>query len=485
MEVVSKSLHTVSTEVEDPSMHHIRGVLRQYLQQSPAHFELAIEAHELRSASLDTAHTKEKRSTKVVNILVEGIGAEGRIGMPLTCHVTLLKRSSKAESVLCTIFTHNRRTQALQDFLSSTYPIIEAPLRHDTLWRWWQGNGKKFDWAGLPTELKEHIIEYCVHQPHTYGVYYERLTRFNQRYKNDRKIRKPGPLEIIEQLGDWFQLLYVSHQVRAITLRFCIIGRSELAHTKGLFVTATSMNDLSARLDRLGDFYQMVEPNGVPTSVREIAQSKLYSRFPRIYPELRQYATLRHGIQKISLGMDFNSSMHFFKVQAEDFQQYQKSRVPTYEVFERMPILNEIVIRLPLQPRGGWRDNPHAGGPALFHHETPCPRILHRLIYDRAAEVLAPYEKVTLRNFIDGGEKQRFLSKRLKAVKIFRFTQDELEELYADDSGGVQLGEAEREVKLLFKAKCEDADIGCIRSRFFPPSCHCNEPCALSPALWA
>ncbi|KAJ4992704.1 hypothetical protein SVAN01_01750 [Stagonosporopsis vannaccii] len=486
MKQVNKSLSDVFVRVEHLTMAHIREVLYQYQRQSPAHFELAIEVHELEDTSLHKQQTKKKQQLLVVDFLIEGDSLEGRVKFPLTLHIALPRRGLKAGSLQYKVITHTHPAQTLEQFLNSAFPIIDAPLRQGTLWRWWQYNGKKIKWAGFPTELKEHIIKYCVHQPHTFGVYSDKLTRFYQRYKNNRSIRKPGPLEIVEQLGDWFQLLYVSHQVRAITLRLCLTGGNSLAHSNGLYIKASTIGAFAAHLDRLGDYYQMVEVNSVPTTAQEEVLSKCYGCFPRIYPELHRYATLRHGVRKISLSMNFHSFIHFFKVQIGGFQQLQKSQGPAYDIFERMPNLNEIEIRLPQRPRGGWRNNPCTGEPPLFHYDRPCPRILHRLIYERAAEVLAPYRNVTLRNFIDSDENQRFLTARLQAMEAFKFTMVDLEDLYDDDGGGIELGDAEREVHLPTKVKHKDMRSGypgIIQAGFFPPFCHCNDPCALSPAL--
>ncbi|KAF2625969.1 hypothetical protein BU25DRAFT_412214 [Macroventuria anomochaeta] len=460
-------------------MEHIRQAVCEFQLQSPAHFELGLEVHQI--------NEQTNTSEAIVNVLFQGNTAEGHISVPCKCRVVLRRRRTKAKLWKCIIVTQDQSVEALNHFLSSNFPIIDVPLRADTLWFWWLNNGKNFSWTDLPTELKERVVEFCMHQPHTHGIYSEKFARFGMRYKNDRRIRKPGPFEIVDQLGDWYQILYVSHQVRAITLRLCITGGSSLIHSKGLCITASSYRTLTERIDRLGEYYQMIEPHSVPTTSSEQALSKCYRRFPHIYPELKQYATFRHGIQKISLSMDFLSFMHFFKVKAGGFQRYQKSQGLTYHTFERLPNLNEIVIKLPLRPREGWKYTPHPGGIQLFHEESPCPRSLHRVIYERVAEVLASF-KVTMRNFIDDNEEQRFLACRLEAVEALKFTRLELEELYADDGGGVELPEGmEREMGL---PRIKQQDMGGeylddFQDELFPPLCHCDEPCALSLVLGA
>ena len=458
-------------------MEVIRRVVHQYQVQSPAHFELEFAVYQI------AVHSNNRYPSKaIIDILLEGCAVQGRLNLPARCRVTLRGHRS-----ICTIINRDGSQEALENFLSSRSPTIDAPLRQDTLWRWWLSNGKNFNWTALPTELKEQTIEHCMHQPHSHGIYNEKLTNFNWRYKNDHKIRKPGPYEIVDQLSDWYQLLYVSHQVRAITLHLCITGGSSI-HSKGLCIVASSYRSFCERINRLSEYYQMVGSNSIPTTSSEEALSKCYGRFPRIYPRLKQYATLRDGIQKISLGMDFLSFMHFFKVEAGGFQRFPKPRGfhMTYEIFERLPDLNEIVIRLPLRPRGGWKDMPQAGDPQLFHEDSPCPRRLHRVIYERVAEVLASYDRVTIQNFVDGEEKQRFESARLEAINVLSFTRGELEELYADDGGGVELPDGLERGPGMAIAGHEKPGVRYpedLQDEFFPPLCFCDAPCILSPIL--
>lgn len=469
-------------------MEHVHEVAREYHFQSPAHFELEIEAQQTSSPYGKTEQSREAPLTMFIDVLFYGTSIEGRITVPVQCHVRRLEQRSRRAQWECLVISSHRRTvERLDNFLASTFPVMDARLQSDTVWRWWLRNGKSFNWTALPTELKERTIKHCMHQPYNYGLYSEKLARFDQRYKADRKIRKPGPFEVIDQLGDWFPLLYVSHQVRTITFRLCLIGGSNLIYSKGLCITASSYASLRERVDRLGQYYQLSSPSSIPTSPAEEAQSKTYARFPNIYPHLAHYATLRHGIQKISISMDFLSLMRFFKVTARGFHRYHQSQGLTYDMFERLPFLNEIVVRLPLRPYGGWRHRPQAGGPQLWHADSPCPRALHRLIYERIAELLAAY-KVTVLNFLEEGEKQVYEAVRQEAVKALKFTERELQELYAETDGGVALLEGENLPSIeLTKARCKDVeqmdDAGRAGHDFFPPRCHCNEPCTLSPVL--
>lgn len=484
-----------------PPIDCLQESVRQYHLQSPGHFELELEVEEA-SASYDTkgrSSSKFKSPTLILDVRFHGIGIDGSITVPAQCH---LWRSSRKRQWECLTVSYNGVAEDLNNFLASNFPVIDAPVRPDTSWRWWLANGKSFNWAALPTELKERVIEHCMHQPPTYGVFSERVTRFHWRNNPNHDIRKPGPFEIVEQLGDWFHILYVSHQVRAIALRLCITLGGDLTQSRGLTIVAGSYKGLRDRIDRLGDYYQMTSSNSIPTSSAEQALSKCYQRFPKIYPHLTRFASLAHGIRKVSLSMDWLSFMHFFEVIAGGFERYYKSfksfhkkKVLTFEVFERLPCLNEIVVRLPLRPYGGWQDKPGQCGPQLWHVDSPCPRAVHRVIYERVAEVLAAYS-VTVRNFIDYGEILRYETARAAAVKALLFTKEELEELYVEDGGGVQLLEGQNKRSEELKKIRRENEVDAMGSKdpqdeqdpqddYWPPLCHCDEPCMLARVLTA
>ncbi|KAF1934370.1 uncharacterized protein M421DRAFT_88339 [Didymella exigua CBS 183.55] len=472
-----------------PSIECLHEQVCQYQIQSPAHFVLGLAVQQASSPYGKTIDRGLKGIylTTSLGVLMHGNSIEGRITVPVQCQLRRTGRRSREMRWDYLLVSHRGTAEALDTFLASTFPAIDGPLKSDILWNWWLSNSKSFNWTALPIELKQRVIEQCMHQPLTYGVYAERLARFNWRYKPDHKIRKPGPFEVVDQLGDWFPLPYVSHQIRAITIRLCIIGGSSLMHPEGLCITASCYKGLCDRIDRLGDYYQMTSSSSIPISPAQEMLSKCYEHFPKIYPQLSQYATLRHGIQKISLGMDFLSYMHFFKVTVGGLQQYRKAKALTYEVFGRLPCLNEIVIRLPLRPYGGWRDKPGQAGPQLWHEDSPCPGFVHRVIYERITEVLAGYN-VTVQNFIDYAEMKRYEAARLNAQKALKLTKTELEELYADGSGGVELAISEREPSIeLEKARrrVEEAGAKEVQVEFFSPTCHCDEPCILARVLTA
>jgi hypothetical protein len=141
--------------------------------------------------------------------------------------------------------------------------------------------------------------------------------------------------------------------------------------------------------------------------------------------------------------MDFLDYMNFFKVTSGGFERYQNHNLMTYEIFEQLPRLNEIILRLPLRPGRGWRDDPRRFGPLLFHFVDPCPRQLHRVIYERAAEVLEPYKSVRVLNFVDENEESRF---------------DSLHQAATGESAEVEDG-------------------------FFPPECRCSIACINEPVF--
>jgi hypothetical protein len=474
------------TSDEHPSIEVIREVLNEYELQSPAHLELRLVVHQ--TASTPGSNEQTNTSPAVINVIFQGCTVGGHLKIPSQCRVVLRRGCSrhKARSWECTDIIQDQTIEVLKQFLNSKFPVIDAPLKYDTMRLWWSANRKVFNWAGLPTELKQRIIEFCMHQPYSHGFYSEKLKHYHRQYQPNSMSQVIGPFEIIEQLGDSYELLYVSHQVRAITLRLCINGGSSLTCSRGLCITTSSYRQLANCIDRLGNYYQMIEPDSVPTTTKAEALAKCYSRFPRIYPHLGHYATFRHGIQKINLGMDFLSCLHFFKVKIGGFQRFQHPLRLTYHIFERLPALNEIVIRLPLRPHGGWKDNQWSRGPQLFHNDAPCPRSLHRVIYERIAKVLASYNNITVRNFIDEDEEQRFNTARLEAINALKFTNKDLEELYADDGGGVEVpDEVERvkEVRKIRRDSLKYSHTDDLYDEFFPPECQCTEACALSPVL--
>lgn len=345
-----------------------------------------------------------------------------------------------------------------------------------------------FNWSGLPTELKERIVQCCAYQPLEQGDYRQRLSRwFDRRRPRDFR-REFGIYEIVDKLTDWYALLGVSHQVRAITLRLCFVYYS------GLSLMATSGHSLASSLDRLGRYYQMMDDNGLPMEDSTKALANDYRTHPRIYPQLEQYATFRHSLHSIYLSMDFIAYMHFFKVSVGSFKQHLIPGSISYEVFEELPNLDRLSFRLPRQPQKGWRDRPGQPGPALFFPDFPCPRILHRLIYERIAAVLTLYPCVDVHGFIDADEMDRYDSLRAAAIQNREWSPAELAELYAECDGGVELDEPVQPGSWLVEDGEEEEDESTVgqasesiagqaydgkpEDEFFPPKCRCEEQCS-------
>lgn len=470
-----------TTGQEDPIMATVRDALWIHAHQSQSHFELGLEVFQIEPATCaDIDHAKfTLTSAKVV---FRGAHVEGYISVPAKVQVRLSKPPSKPRPYITV--RHLQRKYPLKRFLQAMFPISDAILDEDKHWRWWLSNRKTFNWTGLPTELKECIIEHCMHRPYDQlGAYDDKLTNFNRRYRPYSKAGKPVPFEIVQQLGDWYNLLYVSFQVREITLRLCMTGSTKTIHSSGLCISANSYKDFVESFMRLGNHYQLIKPHSFPKTGHDKQLARCYLDFPNTYPELSRFATLRHGIRKVCLSMDFMASMRFFDVQAYGFPRYpgQRARL-TYDAFDRLPHLNEIVFILPRRPRKGWVDSPYGGGPTLFHHESPCPRALHRVIYERVAEVLAPHKKVTVLGFVDAEEQERFIGLRTEAVNALGWTEADLRELYADDGGGIELPEDTKRASMPAVAQQKTRGdvhhhmIG-TQGRFFPPECFCEEPC--------
>lgn len=240
-----------------PPMDCLHEAARQYRVQSPDHFELQVMVQQISEPYGKSANTdpRDNSLTMFIDVLFCGNTIEGPLKVPVQCHLQRSGFRSRKKRWTCLAVAYNGTAEDPDSFLNSKFPIFDAHLQPDTLWKWWLANSKSFNWAALPTELKERIIEHCMHRRITHGKFEERLARFNWHYKDVQGVRKPGPFEIVEQLGDWFSILYVSHQVRAITMRLCITGSGELIRSEGLTIIAESYKGVRDRLTRLGDCY--------------------------------------------------------------------------------------------------------------------------------------------------------------------------------------------------------------------------------------
>jgi hypothetical protein len=457
---------------EHPLMAIIRDVITTYRLQSAAHFDVLLEVKQALSLEEDqvTPSTKLKVSFVSFDKTYHLVCRPVFHAHPLNeIRIFAIKVQVDNEG----------HFMLLTDFLAAKYPCYPDSVHDHHMQQWWAANGKVFDWAGLPTELKEVIIQACVDQPLPSDDISRARERFNgRRGKPRRREQKSGIQEVVEKLTKWSALLGVSHQIRAITLRICFLGSDE---RPGFGITASSLSALYGTLKNLGRHYQMTESNALPTDHETRALADAYKHYPRIFSHLNQYATFRHGLRRLCLDMDFVNYMHFFKVTIGGFGRYTHPQAISYEILEQLPHLHDIIIRLSRQPRRGWKDRPDQRSPRLFFEDFPCPRLLHRVIYERIAETLAIYPCVEVYGFVDVDEKVRFHELRASALDHPAWTEAEYQELYAECGGGIQLEES---VQLgdwsWWSAEEQKTDAVKVDTGngFFPPKCRCVKQCS-------
>ncbi|OAL56750.1 hypothetical protein IQ07DRAFT_607065 [Pyrenochaeta sp. DS3sAY3a] len=442
---------------EHPIIETIRTVVLQYRLQSASHFDISIEVHQTKNPKYAGNSTKIDQSFRIEVLFHNFSNRLYRI-----CRVRTGKRRRPSHHAIgCDIEVQEQGSFIpLRKFLSTAYLNLNDSVTSDTLYSWWSINGKSFNWTGLPTEVKECIVGSCIELARTADLTNRSLRLWKRNYW------KPGTHELADHLGRWIPLLRVSHQ--------------HMPSVKGMCLLSITLSDFSEKIRRLGKFFQMVEANGVPVDDKSYASAYNYMRFPKLYPELKQYATLRHGIRRICLELDFSTSFEFFRITKHGYNEGWESRHFGIEVLERLPDLRELTIILP-DVTGKLEDKPYHPGPRLFYDlDFACPRILHRILYEQAAEVLAPYKDVKLYGFMDENEAQRFKALQQKAILLLKFTPRELRELYAEDGGGIQL---EKPVTPGMDAnQLEDDSLDTMRpvvarNNFWPPKCRCEVRC--------
>ncbi|KAL6712357.1 hypothetical protein ACN47E_000234 [Coniothyrium glycines] len=470
-----------AVDEEHNFMNGIRTAVQQYRQQSAAHYSTQIEVHQAIHDKNPNAKTEVTSDFKIV----VGFHNFGTCTPLLRiCRPKSRRRSGKNGRVVTSeieIFD-NESFISIQRFLNRHFPALEVAVGEDCLFRWWSANGKTFNWTGLPTELKENIVRCCMHNDHPRVS----TSRLRRRLRNGMGMHRipSGPQEVTDQIGMWFSLLHVSHQVRALTLRLCFTGSSDLEQDKGLCIDVSGY-EFDDCMRRLGRCPQMIEADSLATSDVTRHLARLYNKFPKIYPDLARYATMRHGIRKVHLQLDFLDSMHFFKVTAGEFYRFWQPFPKDYHIIGRLPHLNELIIKLP-DPRGRLEDT-YRQLPGMWYKDFECPRFIHRLIYERAAEALAPIENVKMYGFMDETEELRFRKLHEDAKKALLLTHDELAELYMDIEGGISLDEPVASGSYM-KAEQDEAEessddwqyaqtIGDGGTPFWPPKCRCKVLC--------
>ncbi|KAF2265285.1 hypothetical protein CC78DRAFT_579425 [Lojkania enalia] len=422
--------------------------ITNYRLQSPLHFALHIDVQ----FSKDTkpiAPDSRRFTAKIIfaNYSTEIIRICGK--RPITGQVVIKEKG---------------KWVSLNDSLAQNFPVVSALATEQTLHHWWSANGRVFNWSGLPTEIKEHILQFCTGQAHRYSDYY---------YRTHPNARKPRIYEVLDQLGDWSALLSVSRQVRALTTRLCLSGN--INYNGGLTVASRSPREFKDAITRLSKHYQLVKPNSVPTNRKSQTLASQYLRFPQYHPHLDRYATFMHGIRKLYIKFNFLASLHFFKVTAGGLDRYRRPNFMTCDVLNRLPHLNGLIIVLPSE----WRVDKISSLPVqLFHETDPCPRTLHRWIYERAAEVLAPYQDVKLHPFIDESEEQNFRQLHQAFALSVNQRKAKVGSLYNGSDGGVTIDTLiERGTNVTEFRPSEICQNELPGEDVLPPRCWCDVPC--------
>lgn len=468
--------HLASSD-EHSFMETIRNSILQYRLQSPAHYDVEIYANQVLDEKNPKKSTKLSPSFKITI----GLHTFGSAPLICSCRPEYRKRSRQQPRMptgAVQVLDCNRYV-ALDQFLRSRMLNTNEPVRDVVMASWWSENGKTFPWARLPTELKELIIMSCMQEQYSNGS----SNRYNFTPWIRPRCRSPkrrAACEVSDQLGEWSSLLQVSRQTRTIALRLCFVGSRNLANSEGLAIKVGDLFRLHDCMRRLGKYVQMTDDNSIPVDSGTKYLAKMYKKYPKLYPSLSQYATFRHGLRKICMAMDFLQYLHFFKITTGGFQRYWYRFHENYNIFEQLPNLREVVIKLPDPLVEGMSDHPRQRGPLLFCEDFPCPRTLHRLIFERAAEVLPPNLQVKVCGFMDNFEQQQYEKLRGNAIKAAKLTASDLDELYAEDGGGIELEEPvhlETEViksgeeTMIPQHVMEASDI------FWPPKCRCAVSC--------
>jgi hypothetical protein len=455
-----------------PEQHNlvekVRAGIVDYRFQSLSHFSLHIDVRP--SECMHSTETEVAHDFKM-KIMFQNYSKQ----VPVTCRSSVQTEEGIA---LQEVQVHEGSDwTSLRKSLEKHFPVTSADVSVEDMRNWWCSNGKFFRWSDLPTELKEIVIQYCMCQPFNFGDYFYSLKGFKLLKSNS-----PGPSEIIGMLGEWGHLLGVSAEIRKLTLQLCF--RGGWLYPQGLSILVNSHRHFEESICRLGSYYQIFDCDSVPKESDHMAVilARLYKYFPKIYPELRIYGTFMHGIRKVYLEFDFWSSVHFFKVSVCDINKYRPKDFMTCDVLERLPLLNSIYFYLPT--RETPKNDSMRYGPRLFHSEKACPRSLHRLIYEQAAIELASYQGVHMKMFMDQDEEERFLYLYAAAKSNLQFTKEELNQLWEDSDGGIQLDldidsvtglEDCDQTKSVYE---HDTRLDGAGNITLTPYCQCEDPCS-------
>ncbi|KAF2867237.1 hypothetical protein BDV95DRAFT_503202 [Massariosphaeria phaeospora] len=221
----------------------------------------------------------------------------------------------------------------------------------------------------------------------------------------------------------------------------------------------------------------MVEPYSQLQDEETVDLRRMYMKEPKLYPELRRFATFKHGIRKLCLNLDFDSFLHFLKITIAYVHHDTGKPRTTCDVLEELPNLDGIRLILP-GPNNAH--GPRNLGPIVWHDTHPCPRKLHRMIYVRAAEVFVTFKDFVVENFFDELEEKSFNELRKITDLQARFTKLELNELYEDCKGGIKLDVPAPEVhspRVSYLESYMTGQAGRAQDDKFPPVCDCDVSC--------
>ncbi|KAF9735119.1 hypothetical protein PMIN06_001464 [Paraphaeosphaeria minitans] len=463
----------------------VKETVSRYCMQSAAHSALHIDVQLAASGH----QPNNDAATPQLNVTLQNYSQK----FIWLCKRCFRKGRATRKVMVCT----DKYPVPLQRLLAEHFPVSGAMTSGDTLRQFWNANGKSFNWTGLPTELKEHIIQFCIVTAPKHPDNFHDTTSVDRLSTIDKR-----SCELIDRLSRWKSLLRVSIQVRALALRLCFNG--SLIFDKGLCMTSYSLPNLSGRISQLEHFSQIAEPNSTPLhpdgSRRLLAV--VYRDAPKIYPELKRYGDFSQGVRKVDISFDFISFYRFFQVTAGEFGKDCLQRCTlSCNVFEKMPQLNEIIVRLPANRKKTWVNKTHQMERPLFDITSPCPRMIFRILYERIAEALAAYDNVSVKNFLDEHEEERFWGLRQTKMKAlqdtpapepFKLTVEELQEISTPDGGGIHLTPSEimqvrqeryERLALQLEKKDMERQLGSLVQdetaveEFYPIRCQCFVPC--------
>ena len=472
-------LWQVRPECEHPFLDVLRSAIDKYRLQSLRHYLLYIKVHQVVGK-----HVPIKQS-RVIKLSV-GFYNYGQHPILRDCGPEF---ATGRIVVMC-----GKSHVLLEDFLAMQFPINEEPLDfgYRDMLDWWSENGKTFNWTGLPIEIKEHIIRNCMTgTPYTptdmISISYEGssasarvlVSRFGTRAPRATRKELRGPYEITDKFNYSNSFLLTSHQVRCLALRMAFKGSSQFPHHEGLIINVVSGFKFTKRIVTLGTHYQELLQNGALMDAKTTILAEAYKYHPRIYPNLAQYATFAHGIQKVAMNLDYREFYGFFKVTVGNFEDYYQypSYYANYETLQQLPNLRTVAIVLP-DLWYYWCRHPRMQ-PPLYYDEFECPRTLARYLYERVAETLTFVPNVEIYNLVDEDEQTRFKMLRAAAIKK-AMSEAELEELYKEDGGGIQLEEAVYHAPPpLVMRRMFPTSFTSIPgdNAFWPPKCRCPVRC--------